>query len=397
MVKIMPLSMVDDLLAFAPCSQKSVALNTFVNAQIELKKLTFHTEDKKGKSKCHVLHVGKNPEGCPPLQVHGTKMSRVTEATYLGDVISSDGKNQKNISNRIGKGLGKISVIMNMLEKIPLGKEYFKIALILRESNFLSSLLTNSGVWYGVSKHDIKQLEDLDLSLLRNFLKAPCTVPAEAVYLELGCLNIGTMIKVKRLNYLHYLLKQSGDSMLYKVFETQWKYPSARNEWTEQLKQDLSEFGLGTDLNLLRKISVNSFKNQVKIKSKEVAFYAFLEKTEGKSKFENLFYMELKISSYFKDENISYTEAQQVFKFRTRMANFGENFRGQGGPTVCPLCQSHVDSQKWSFQCKVIKENMVIEGNYSDIFGDTIPKETVTAVMNISKFREDFINQRKIR
>ena len=40
---------------------------------------------------------------------------------------------------------------------------------------------------------------------------------------------------------------------------------------------------------------------------------------------------------------------------------------------------------------------MVIEGNYSDIFGDTIPKETVTAVMNISKFREDFLNQRKIR
>ena len=54
MVKIMPLSMVDDLLAFAPCSQRSVALNTFMNAQIELKKLTFHTEDKKGKSKCHV-------------------------------------------------------------------------------------------------------------------------------------------------------------------------------------------------------------------------------------------------------------------------------------------------------------------------------------------------------
>ena len=91
-----------------------------MNAQIELKKLTFHTEDKKGKSKCHVLHVGKNPEGCTPLHVHGTKMSRVTEATYLGDVISSDGKNQKNISSRIGKGLGKITEVMNILDKIPL-------------------------------------------------------------------------------------------------------------------------------------------------------------------------------------------------------------------------------------------------------------------------------------
>ena len=105
--------------------------------------------------------------------------------------------------------------------------------------------------------------------------------------MELGCINIETIIKVKRLNYLHYLLKQNEESMLYKVFDTQWKYPSARNEWTEQIKKDLIEFGFGTDLSNLRKISVNSFKNQVKRKSKEVAFYTFIEKTEGKSKFDN--------------------------------------------------------------------------------------------------------------
>ena len=49
MVQIMPLSMVDDLLAVAPCNQKSVALNAYLNAQIELKKLSFHTKDAKGK------------------------------------------------------------------------------------------------------------------------------------------------------------------------------------------------------------------------------------------------------------------------------------------------------------------------------------------------------------
>ena len=64
MVQIMPLSMVDDLLAVAPCNQKSVALNAYLNAQIELKKLSFHTKDAKGKSKCHVLHVGRNSDLC---------------------------------------------------------------------------------------------------------------------------------------------------------------------------------------------------------------------------------------------------------------------------------------------------------------------------------------------
>ena len=280
MVQIMPLSMVDDLLAVAPCNQKSVALNAYLNAQIELKKLSFHTKDAKGKSKCHVLHVGRNSDLCPTLQVHGTNMSHVSEDTYLGDVISNDGRNTKNINSRIGKGLGKITEIMNMLEKVSLGHEYFKIALLLRESLFLNSILTNADIWYGLDKTDIKRLEDLDLSLLRKFLNVPYTVPAEAVYLELGCLNIETILKARRLVYLHYLLKQEESSMVYKVFITQWKYPATKNEWTEQVKIDLNDFGFSDDLSEIRTISANSFKNCVKKKAKEYAFYRYLQKTE---------------------------------------------------------------------------------------------------------------------
>ena len=33
--------MVDDILAVAPCGQKSLEVNTFINVQIELKKLNF--------------------------------------------------------------------------------------------------------------------------------------------------------------------------------------------------------------------------------------------------------------------------------------------------------------------------------------------------------------------
>ena len=49
--------------------------------------------------------------------VHGTIMGHVTEATYLGDIISHDGKNTKNVNSRVAKGLGIITDIMNMLGK----------------------------------------------------------------------------------------------------------------------------------------------------------------------------------------------------------------------------------------------------------------------------------------
>ena len=34
------------------------------------------------------------------MQVHGTKIQKVSEDTYLVDMISEDGKNQKNIKKQ---------------------------------------------------------------------------------------------------------------------------------------------------------------------------------------------------------------------------------------------------------------------------------------------------------
>ena len=58
-VEVMPLALVDDLIGVTACGHDSLAMNTFINTQIELKKLEFHTPDEKGKSKCNVMHVGK--------------------------------------------------------------------------------------------------------------------------------------------------------------------------------------------------------------------------------------------------------------------------------------------------------------------------------------------------
>ena len=134
------------------------------------------------------------------LLVHGTTMPEVTSDTYLGDVISGDGSNKLNIQSRVSKGLGKIAQIMSMVEKISLGRHYFKIAFLLRESIFLSSVLTNSEVWYRVTKADLEELELLDRSLLNRIFGAPSSTPTAALYLETRCMTIGTTLKAIRAN-----------------------------------------------------------------------------------------------------------------------------------------------------------------------------------------------------
>ena len=65
----------------------------------------------------------------------------IMEEKYLGDVISTDGKNIKNIKSRVSKGKGIVCRILTILEGIPIGQFYFKVAMMLRNCLLVSSML----------------------------------------------------------------------------------------------------------------------------------------------------------------------------------------------------------------------------------------------------------------
>ena len=98
------------------------------------------------------------------------------------------------------KRIGISSQIVNLLRDICLGEHYIEIALLLRESMFINSVLTNAEIWFFLKKEEIKQLEDLDKTLLKKILKVPFSTPGEAYFLELGILPLGVIIKACRLN-----------------------------------------------------------------------------------------------------------------------------------------------------------------------------------------------------
>ena len=70
--------------------------------------------------------------------VNGTVMGRVTDDSYLGDIFLGDGKNAKTVKSRVAKGLGIITDIMSILDRVSLGQHYFQMCLLLRESLFIN-------------------------------------------------------------------------------------------------------------------------------------------------------------------------------------------------------------------------------------------------------------------
>ena len=67
---------------------------------------------------------------------------------------------------------------------------------------------------YNFSKTYGEKFDALDITLMRTILKAPKSTPKEAFYLELGIIPPSVLIKVRRMNYLHYLLRKQRSEMI---------------------------------------------------------------------------------------------------------------------------------------------------------------------------------------
>ena len=234
-VDIPPLGMVDDLLCITECGPSTSMMNSFINCKTSSKKLMF------GVNKCKKLHVGIKDVDfkCQDLMIDKWKevnvkgeyseesnhtdvfegehiMEQKEEERYLGDLISTDGRNIKNIRARINKGAGIVNRILTMLNGIPFGRQYFKVGIILRNCLLVSSVLFNSEAWYNVTNSELELLESIDLSFLRQLLKAPKGTPKEMFFLELGILPFREIIRGRRLNFLQEILKEKRNSLVSK-------------------------------------------------------------------------------------------------------------------------------------------------------------------------------------
>ena len=194
---------------------------------------------------CHSLYVDKwernnHEDKMEEICVGKERIQDSNEEKYLGDIISKDGKNLKNIKARVGKGKGIEKKICSILEDVPFGRLFFEVAIILRNTLLVSTVLCNSEAWFNLSKAELNLLETVDTMLLRRILSTPKTTLKEMLFLELGVLPLREIIKQRRLTFLKYILDQSPDSIIFKVFEKQCENRS-KKDWVSTVINDLEE------------------------------------------------------------------------------------------------------------------------------------------------------------
>ena len=228
----------------------------------------------------------------------------------------------------------------------------------------------------------------MDNLLIRRALQCPPSTRKESYNLELGLLPISAIIMARRVNYLQYIVKSDENGMLKKFFQAQYDSPS-QGDWTEQARIDLKILNIEENFETLKEVSKAKFKKTVKIKTEECALDQLNEKKFEHSKMENVIYTELKIQDYLTSRELTTGQKRIIFKYRMRMADFSENFRGSSPPQPCRMCNFHRDSQTHSVICYETLKNVTSQGNYNEIFTKRIKKETAEMLEEITKIRKN--------
>ena len=234
------------------------------------------------------------------------KMKVKTEQVYLGDLVSSDGTHTKKVQNRSNKAIGTINQIMSILEATYFGKYYFEVAVILRQSLFLSSILLNSEAWINYTEKDVRILEQCDENLLTKILGCDYKSSNTFKYLELGIVPIRFEIMKRKLSFLKYLLNQEEKSMVYQVLKATQENPS-KSDFMTTCQKYLKALNMNISIAEIQTMSKYRFSKLLKNEIKNAAFLYLKEQQCKQEKIKDIKYSKLEMQDYLAngDRNIS--------------------------------------------------------------------------------------------
>ena len=180
---------------------------------------------------------------CEDIKVHEDVGKTVTKDKYVGDVLTADGANTENIKERADKGYGIVNEILSILSEIPLGPYRISVGLKLREAMLLNGILFNSEIWYNVKEEEVQKLSSVDEYLIQSVLGVPSKPPKEALFLESGCIPVKYLLKMRRLMYLHHILRRPRNELIRKFYDAQ-KCKISKGDWAQMVQDDLKELNL---------------------------------------------------------------------------------------------------------------------------------------------------------
>ena len=381
-LKISILSLVDDCIGMTQANHTSQQLNVCFNVKSAEKLFQF------GSSKCKKMFIGKKSD----LDLSGTlyvdtwktrynsskangeilleetfegpaPIEEVNEWIYLGFKISNYNNNLSNIRYVKAKSISNIKKILIKLESLNLYSYHFECGILFLKVMLRPSILYASETYFNLTETELRLIERIEESFMRQLLGAPRFYPITQIYLELSVYPARFEIIKQRLLLLHYILNQDKSSTIHQVFILQ-DANRIKGDWVSLCKESLKILKINYTFTEIKQMSAKQFKNIIKSKIEIEAFSYLLQRV--KSKGHQIQYTKFQTSEYLMPNQIIKSIEDKKFLFACRNEVLLTNFNEQ---KLC-ICNKQINLIHL-YNCEIIYSK-TITVEFNKIYNGTL-------------------------
>ena len=289
-----------------------------------------------GQEKCRVMRVGRHEEEQNEWKIGEMTIQECNSYKYLGDVISSDGKNTKNLETRKDKINASTISINTIAEGEILSKIESKVLLELHEKVNLPGLLINCESWT-LNKSEKDELERIEIQAIKYLFDLPIHTPTPALIFNFGTLYTNLRVEQSQMIYLHKVLCREQSHWTNQILKN---LKDKNAGWYKKIVEILNKYDLETNFQTIKDTTIGEWRRKVKKgiekANKERLYHDLYKHDKGTSTLKT---KTASISQHISDQNYSRKPLPEILgcnKLETKtliiarygMLECGKNFKG---------------------------------------------------------------------
>ena len=385
------LAWVDDIISSTVGIQNQKAVLQMVDEFAQRSKLEWSAE------KCQVMQIGKKVSVPNHWKLGEKHISNTANYKYLGDTVTNDNKNKRNLELRENRVQGTIRQINTTASSDVMRGVETTVLITLYEKSVVAGVLHNSESW-NLNKTEEQQLDKIGLRALKRLFSLPTTTPTAAVLHNLGQLYMTQSVDQRRFMYLHKVLNRENDHWT-KMMLVHLK--TIELGWAKNINEKLIQYDLERDWEIIRQKPKIEWKQMVNKAVDEVNRKKLIEccitKTNHETKINTktkTIYESLASSEYKREipkEIIggSKKQTKTLILARHGMLECGTNFKGTI-PELCKQCNITDNENHRLNECKNRPNvNAADITNFQNIYSnnDVTLTEIIKSLESVWEFR----------
>ena len=350
-----------------------------------------------GEEKCQVMQIGKKVVAPNTWKLGEKEIKNTTNYKYLGDTVTNDNKNKRNLEIRENRIQGTIRQINTTASSDIMRGVETQVLLTLYEKSIVAGLLHNSESWT-LNMMEEQQIDKIGIRALKRLFNLPTTTPTVAILYNFGILYMTQSMDQKRFMYLHKILNRESDHWTKKML-TQLK--TLELGWAKNMTEKLIEYQLEQDWENIRRKTKAEWKKIVDEAIEENNRKKLIKNcttktpegikvnTKTKTIHENLtspFYKRQTLKEIVKGTK---QRTKTILLARHGMLECGKNFKGTI-PDICRHCNINDDENHRLNECILLKvATQPQRCNFTDIFSndETTLTEIIKHLESVWEFR----------